>query len=248
MLDHSLWLDLEAGPRFGERVSILVVLDHSLWLQNRDRFAVQRGGFNPCCVGSFAVARSQAASAIADFCFNPCCVGSFAVATRRRGGYRCGAVSILVVLDHSLWPSLPKSPRKTASRFNPCCVGSFAVARSSASSAKRESGFNPCCVGSFAVACRPRERSKKSFGFNPCCVGSFAVALRQSPLCGGRRKFQSLLCWIIRCGVNPRQPRKPIAEFQSLLCWIIRCGNLDSIKASLKELFQSLLCWIIRCG
>ena len=157
--------------------------------------------------------------------FNPCCVGSFAVAEQgrpeayRRKPFqsllcwiiRCGMqigegsvgefwVSILVVLDHSLWRHRTPDrledqefqsllcwiircgddgarPRGIQTHsFNPCCVGSFAVAWRKLCVKTTPGGFNPCCVGSFAVAVQVIRSGKGLASFNPCCVGSFAVA------------------------------------------------------------------------
>ncbi len=109
-------------------------------------------------------------------------------------------------------------------------------------------GFNPCCVGSFAVA--PASASiGLIFGIvSILVVLDHSLWPRTHEAVGQQSVFQSLLCWIIRCGSSTHPTPATTSKFQSLLCWIIRCGLTPTNARTATIRFQSLLCWIIRCG
>ena len=90
---------VDAGKTNIENVSILVVVDSLLQLQNLVTYLDSLGSFNPCCSGFIIATRHGLITQVIFARFNPCCSG-FIIAT---------SVSSRI---HSL-----------ASCFNPCCSG-----------------------------------------------------------------------------------------------------------------------------
>ena len=210
LLDHPLRPPpCRSRPICRRRVSILVLLDHPLrpppgalrrasWLAFQSLFCwithfghlrhpgklAACRGFNPCSAGSpTSASRWPLVRALHWNSFNPCSAGSPSSARpMRRSTIHCCSVSILVLLDHPLRPSLPKTKAQIELEFQSlfCWITHFGQEQDSCRVA--EKGVSILVLLDHPL--RPRfgrpERQLRNQG------------------------FQSLFCWITLFGLVGR--------------------------------------------